>query len=317
MIATGKPYREALKDYAKSDLNYKWEPTSEEWKMYELIEPLLYAFAQVTTAFSAQSYPTANIFYRHIVSIKIELRKAIAHRNPLYSAMGEAMMEKFNKYWEEKNNVMVLATILDPRYKMFYVEWAFKELYDKNTALDELADVHLELEELFDKFDTAKKMAEKSATSSNICITSRSMPASDSAFQAHRRNTTTKSSKSELRNYLEDALEEPNPKFILLDWWKVNSLRYPVLAKMARHFLTIPASSVSSESTFSTGGRVLDDYRSSLKPAMVEALVCGASYIKGSHSDLNVMEKEEDDEENVETVKLPKSATNINYWNLN
>ncbi|KAM0920005.1 hypothetical protein ACQ4PT_007801 [Festuca glaucescens] len=317
MIATGKPYREALKDYAKSDLNYKWEPTSEEWKMYELIEPLLYVFAQVTTAFSAQSYPTANIFYRHIVSIKIELRKANAHRNPLYSAMGEAMMENFNKYWEEKNNVMVLATILDPRYKMFYVEWAFKELYDKNTALDELADVHLELEELFDKFDTAKKMAEKSATSSNICITSRSMPASDSAFQAHRRNTTTKSSKSELRNYLEDALEEPNPKFILLDWWKVNSLRYPVLAKMARRFLTIPASSVSSESTFSTGGRVLDDYRSSLKPAMVEALVCGASYIKGSHSDLNVMDKEDDDEENVETVKLPKSATNINYWNLN
>uniref|UniRef100_A0A452ZSF2 HAT C-terminal dimerisation domain-containing protein n=1 Tax=Aegilops tauschii subsp. strangulata TaxID=200361 RepID=A0A452ZSF2_AEGTS len=50
---------------------------------------------------------------------------------------------------------------------------------------------------------------------------------------------------------------------------------------MARRFLTIPASSVSSESSFSTGGRILDDYRSSLKPYMVEALVCGGSYIKG------------------------------------
>uniref|UniRef100_A0A453AHB8 HAT C-terminal dimerisation domain-containing protein n=1 Tax=Aegilops tauschii subsp. strangulata TaxID=200361 RepID=A0A453AHB8_AEGTS len=49
---------------------------------------------------------------------------------------------------------------------------------------------------------------------------------------------------------------------------------------MARRFLPIPASSVSSESTFSTGGRILDDYRSSLKPYMVEALVCGGSYIK-------------------------------------
>ena len=34
---------------------------------------------------------------------------------------------------------------------------------------------------------------------------------------------------------------------------------------------------------------VLDDYRSSLKPEMVEALVCGASYIKGSHKDFNVV----------------------------
>uniref|UniRef100_A0A453PBT3 HAT C-terminal dimerisation domain-containing protein n=1 Tax=Aegilops tauschii subsp. strangulata TaxID=200361 RepID=A0A453PBT3_AEGTS len=50
--------------------------------------------------------------------------------------------------------------------------------------------------------------------------------------------------------------------------------KYPVLENMARRFLTIPASSVSSESSFSTGGRILDDYRSSLKPYMVEALVC-------------------------------------------
>jgi hypothetical protein len=32
--------------------------------------------------------------------------------------MGNAMMEKFNKYLEEKNNVMVIATILDLGYKM-------------------------------------------------------------------------------------------------------------------------------------------------------------------------------------------------------
>jgi hypothetical protein len=68
----------------------------------------------------------------------------------------------------------------------------------------------------------------------------------------------------------------------LVDWWRLNAHRYPVIAKIARKFLTVPATSVSSESTFSTGGRVLDDYRSSLRPKMVEALVCGASFIKGS-----------------------------------
>lgn len=50
-----------------------------------------------------------------------------------------------------------------------------------------------------------------------------------------------------------------------------------MMNKIAKRFLT-----------FSTTGRILDDSRSSLKPAMVEAFVCGASYIKGAHVDLNV-----------------------------
>ncbi|XP_044361317.1 zinc finger BED domain-containing protein RICESLEEPER 2 [Triticum aestivum] len=77
------------------------------------------------------------------------------------------------------------------------------------------------------------------------------------------------------------------------------------MAKIARRFLTIPATSVSSESTFSTTRRILDDHRSSLKPVIVEALVCGASYIKGAHVDLNLVPRDENEEDDVETIKLP------------
>jgi len=62
----------------------------------------------------------------------------------------------------------------------------------------------------------------------------------------------------------------------------VNALRFPVVSSMAKKFLAIPASSVSWESTFSCRGRILDDYRSSLKPATVQALVCASSWIRGS-----------------------------------
>ena len=42
-----------------------------------------------------------------------------------YKEMGEAMLEKFDKYWEEKNNAMVIATIFDPRYTclLFLLQW--------------------------------------------------------------------------------------------------------------------------------------------------------------------------------------------------
>jgi hypothetical protein len=104
-----------------------------------------------------------------------------------------------------------------------------------------------------------------------------------SGFQSFLKSSATESSKSELLLYLDEAnvpVEDEN--FNLLNYWKVNTHRFPVLAIMAKRFLAVPASSVSSESTFSTSGRILDDYRSSLKPATVQALVCASSWIQGS-----------------------------------
>ena len=43
----------------------------------------------------------------------------------------------------------------------------------------------------------------------------------------------------------------------VLQWWKRNEERYPVLARMARNVLAIPITTVASESTFSLSGRIL------------------------------------------------------------
>uniref|UniRef100_A0ACD5YHT9 Uncharacterized protein n=1 Tax=Avena sativa TaxID=4498 RepID=A0ACD5YHT9_AVESA len=107
------------------------------------------------------------------------------------------------------------------------------------------------------------------------------------------------------KNLMAKFLARKVPGFIP-HHFHVNTHRFPVVSRMARRFLTIPATSVSSESTFSTGGRVLDDYRSSLLPAMVERLVCASSWIRGSYNDnksLRVVVKDEDDD--VELVPFP------------
>ena len=90
------------------------------------------------------------------------------------------------------------------------------------------------------------------------------------------------SGQSDLSKYLDEALESHTNDFDILKWWKENSSRLPLLARMAKDLLAIPISIVPSESTFSLGGRVIDEYRSCLTPKTVEALVCNSSCIKGS-----------------------------------
>jgi hypothetical protein len=60
--------------------------------------------------------------------------------------------------------------------------------------------------------------------------------------------------KSELDRYLIEEIGKPNENFDILNWWKVNSTKFPVLAQIARIVLAILITTVASESAFSTGG---------------------------------------------------------------
>lgn len=61
-------------------------------------------------------------------------------------------------------------------------------------------------------------------------------------------------------------------------------------------------STVASESAFSTGGRVLDPYRTRLSPAIVEALICTQDWVRKSRKVIN-MDDEVDLEKDDKIVK--------------
>lgn len=91
--------------------------------------------------------------------------------------------------------------------------------------------------------------------------------------------------KNDLERYLaEEPISPMTPSFDILSWWKDNSCKYKYLSMMAKDVLSIPVSTVASESAFSTSGRILDSFRSSLSPKMVEALVCTQSWLKEGYA---------------------------------
>ena len=76
---------------------------------------------------------------------------------------------------------------------------------------------------------------------------------------------------AEMRRYCQEPLldVELEP----LAWWKTNEHIYPLLAKVAKKYLCICATSCASERLFSTAGNIVTPARSLLEPEKVNQLV--------------------------------------------
>ena len=85
----------------------------------------------------------------------------------------------------------------------------------------------------------------------------------------------TAASVLELSSYLDsDTVSQFNEDFNILSWWHEHKLTYPILSLLAKDVMTVPASTISSESTFSLVGRMIEERRCQLTSDMVEICSC-------------------------------------------
>ncbi|TVU23008.1 hypothetical protein EJB05_32734 [Eragrostis curvula] len=165
----------------------------------------------------------------------------------------------------------------------FHELWKIKLAMDKEACKHHLDRVRTTLEKLFRDYscEMTHSNTESPCGASNDEVAD---PSDDSFadWDQHQRVVLRTQASSELDSYLEENPIPRSDDFDLLGWWKSNSTKWPVLSRMARDVLTTPASSVASESAFSTGQRVVSDFRSRLTTETVEALICLQDWLRGA-----------------------------------
>jgi hypothetical protein len=215
-----------------------------------------------------------------------ELDKEVQNEKVIEKKGKKAKGKDKEKEKENPNLLIYVAAALDPRYKLSdYTSAVIEEIFGQESGQLVWTAINTCLAELFEEYRKSyaptEGTSEVTADDQRAATTRRGTMLSDRiAKKLKMNNGASSNAKTELDKYLAEACEEAEVKFDILGWWKLNAHRFPVLAALARDVLAIPLTSVASESAFSTGGRILDDFRTSLTPFMLEALVCTQDWLR-------------------------------------
>ena len=325
MLASAIPYEKAFERYKDEDPYFQIDlegqnmpgiPDKLDWEKARKMAEFLEHFYELTLRVSATQHVTSHTYFHEIADVLVLLREWCRSSDNIRKEMGKRMLVKYYKYWGVKwvqkegdkdkekekddllNLVIFFCIAIDPRFKLSdYTKMATLEMFHDNG--EELWEaVNKSFRSLFEEYSAlygTSSKAQQPVNSEKAPETSKRLMRTVIAqkMRLDSGGSGTGSSKSELEKFLAEENEEDRKDFDILEWWKGNAHRFPVLSHMARDLLAIPISTVASESAFSTGGRVLDDFRSSLTPMMVERLVCTQDWLRRS----TILSVEEDPEE--------------------
>ena len=283
MLSIAICYREVFVVLSARNNLYKNPPTPEDREKVEKICEHLEVFSKTTLNFSGTNYPTANLYFPKICALRIAISGWLLSPHDYVRKMADIMLLKYNKYWANVNGLMGVATILDPRYKMALIRFYFAKIFDEHDFEIEVGRISDLLRRLVEEYGSKIGKTQGSSSQQPFDLGS-SSKANEEAFMQEfaeflQQDKDPSHEISELDKYLDAANVPLVQDFDILNWWKTNGGTYPILQQIARDILSIPVSTVASESAFSTSGRVLNPYRSRLLPEAVEALMCTQNWI--------------------------------------
>nr|XP_027067636.1 zinc finger BED domain-containing protein RICESLEEPER 2-like [Coffea arabica] len=233
MLASGLEFKDVFPRYADIDPGFHYVPTDFEWMKVEEVCKFLGIFHEITDMISGSEYPTSNIFLVELYRIK--------------ELLNEKALDPFEHIRAMAGTPRFMAEIRDILYELF----------------NEYVDCHVVSHSEQQRQVVKKRQNEGSTSSSKKQkMTAPTVLTGKEKFHMHVSEIDrAPPEKSDLDVYLEESRYACDAKANLdvLGWWKGERLRFPILSRMAADILSVPVTTVASESTFSAGGRVIDD----------------------------------------------------------
>ena len=191
-------------------------------------------------------------------------------------------------------------------YKLDYISFCFSNIYEDAMAkviVDGIKNYLIRLYGYYKFYDNAQdhhqsesRLTSKSMSMEMDTIDEENLSGSIlvlSRYKQRREEQHSLELKNDVDRYLSDPSKELD-NFDVLAWWKANEFKYRVLSKIAQDVLAVPVSTISFESAFSKGGRILDSFRSPLTPKTVEALISTQNWIHRKSVWLDIPQQLED-----------------------
>ncbi|VVA27894.1 PREDICTED: zinc finger [Prunus dulcis] len=158
--------------------------------------------------------------------------------------IGTNMNMKFEKYWSKYSLILAIAIILDPRYKLHFVEWAYTKLHGKDSR--EFKCVTDTLTCLFDVYtETLSPILNASYPTNETTSHNEGGDTILEDFDNSYKNGSSSCKKNELHKYLDEKRLHRKQDIDVLSWWQMEHFHYPILSHIAQDVLTIPISTVA------------------------------------------------------------------------
>ena len=248
-----------------------------DWHIADLLRDLFEIFDASTNIFCTVYHPTSHRVIMQITSIYMVLQNYLSHE--IFNDTIFSMIEKIKKYLGEIPLMYYIGLIVDPRLKFEALDEWLQAIYNEDQIkIEEIKnEVNLLLYILYniykEKYGNDISLIKSSSTTSSSSFYKNSLK----MFKSRKKATTSSPNyTTDIDRYLcvETIPFKDNEDFEILEWWKKQQIKYPVLSIIARDILTVHVSTVALGAAFSAGGKVVSKKRCNLSPEAIEAVVC-------------------------------------------